>query len=152
MRIIGWMLLGGLVTLVACGATKRHADRGGSHRGRSYAFKALDRALDHVDATDEQRRKAHEVLGRTLTELEPWHDAGDKLHDRVHAAWEADAPDTATLHAGVDEQIEALRTLLHGLVDDGAALHGILTPEQRRRLARHHGRHRWRHGFAEAWS
>ena len=152
MRFFGWVVLGGLLALGACAATRRYGERDGEHWSRRHAFSLLDRALDRVDATEEQRRKAHEILGRTLTELEPWEDAGRRLHDEIHAAWDADAPDAAALRARVDEQIEALRTLAHGLIDDGVALHDVLTPEQRRRLARHAGRRHRHHPFADRWS
>lgn len=141
MRIVGGVVLGTLLALAACGAAWRHGDRG--HRGWSqrHAYAALGRALDRVEATEEQRTKARQILGRTLTELEPWRDAGRRLQDELHAAWTAEQPEAAALHARVDAEIEALRALAHGVLDDGIALHDVLTSEQRARLARHH---RWR--------
>jgi hypothetical protein len=131
------LTIAGVVVVVAAAGTA--CDRGrlrGAHVQHGHAFAHVERALDTVDASDVQRARARTILSKALTDLEPWPHAMDRLRADLAAAWRSEAPDRDELHRRVDHEIEALRMLGHALVDDGLALHGVLTSEQRRRLLR----------------
>jgi hypothetical protein len=124
-----------MLVAIACG--RGPGPVAGDPVARPRALAHVDRALDRVGATDEQKARARSIVGRTLTDLEPWRPAQRRLRAELLAAWRTDAPDRARLHRRVDEEAEALRALGHALVDDGLELHGVLTSAQRDALVRH---------------
>ena len=131
----------------ACGAGWRRAGDGDGHWSRATTFGRAEHVLDRLGASEEQRARVRVVLSRSFTELEPWPDLGRRLRADLLAAWRTEHPDSDALHARVDTEVEALRSLGHALVDDGVTLHAALTPAQRAHLvelaARRH-RHRSR--------
>lgn len=131
MIVLGAMLLAG-----ACGLGAEHLRYPAARVARRHAFERVDRVLEQVNASKEQRGRARAVVGKALTDLEPWPAATRRLRADLEAAWRSDTPDRAVLHRRVDEEIEALRGLGHALVDDGLELHDVLTFEQRAALAR----------------
>lgn len=130
-------VLGTVLAVAACGvghdATAWNAADAWS---RGHAFDHLDRALDRVNASPEQRLHAHMIVGRAAVDLEPWPDAGARMRDALLDAWRSDVPDREALHRRIDEEVEALRSLGHALVDDAVDLHHVFKREQREALAR----------------
>lgn len=137
MRSTRWLLLAGLALGVAVGfawGPTQPDVRLASLDQWAHAStgRRLDRVLDRLDATGEQRTQAHRIVSRAIVDLQPWPDAMTRLRGDLQAAWESDAPDRDALHRRIDEEAEALRTLGHALVEDAIEVHGVLTPEQRR--------------------
>jgi Spy/CpxP family protein refolding chaperone len=131
------LIIAGVVLVVAAGGAA--CDRGrlhGRHLKHGHAFAHAEHALDEVDATDEQRARVRTILSKALTDLEPWPPSMERLRADLATAWRSDTPDREGLHRRVEHEIESLRALSHALVDDGLALHGVLTSDQRRRLLR----------------
>ena len=137
------LIVGTVLLVAACGVAHEHRRQAGARLLRQHALAHIDEALDGVDATDEQRARARAIVGRALTDLEPWPAAAQRLRADLTSAWRTDTPDRHALHARVDAEIESLRALGHALVDDGLELHGVLTSEQREALARG-ARRSWR--------
>lgn len=133
-----WVMIGLALAIVACGVgAARHGH--GAEWSRAHAFALVERMLDRVDATDDQRARARTVLSKAVTEVEPWAADPGRLAADLRAAWQADAPDRDTLHRRVDAELEAMRALAHSLLDDGLALHAILEAKQRDVLMRDAG-------------
>jgi hypothetical protein len=130
-------VLGTVLAVAACGlghdGKVRHDADAWS---RGHAFDHLDRALDRANASPEQRLHARMIVGRAAVDLEPWPDAGARMRAALLDAWRSDAPDREALHRRIDEEIDALRSLGHALVDDAVDLHHVFTSEQREALAR----------------
>jgi hypothetical protein len=138
---IGAFVLGMAFVASACG--RGHGPFAHGNPGaRPRALAHVDQALDGVGASDAQKARARAIVGRTLTEIEPWRPAVGRLRTELVAAWRTDAPDRAALHRRVDEEADALRALGHALVEDGLELHGVLTSAQRDALVRHVGHDR----------
>jgi Spy/CpxP family protein refolding chaperone len=137
--VIGLALGVGVVALSGFGGGCWH-HRHDPERMAEFVTERVDDALDDVNATSEQREKIHAVKDRMLARAKELH--GDRAAARatILEAWKADAPDAAKLHALVDERADAMRALAHEAVDAGIEVHGILTPEQRAKLAEKAGR------------
>jgi protein CpxP len=96
----------------------------------------VDDLLDDIDATPEQRTRINAVKDRLLASATKLHGARAQAHDAVREEWAKDQPDAARLHALVDARAEEMKAFAHQAVDAGAEVHGILTPEQRAKLAK----------------
>lgn len=108
---------------------------------QSFVTDRVDDALDDLDATPEQRERIHAVKQRLLDQGLALRGSGREAHGVVLEQWNAASPDAARLHQLVDERFEAYRTLAHQAVDAGVEVHGILTPEQRAKVAKKAERH-----------
>ena len=131
--------------LVAVGFVALTGFRGGcgGHRhGRdpaevaAFATDRVDDALDDLDATPEQRTRVHAVKDRLLAAAQAARGDHHEAHEALLAEWKSASPDAAKLHVLVDARADELRALAHQAVDAGVEVHGILTPEQREKLAR----------------
>jgi periplasmic protein CpxP/Spy len=139
---LGLVLAAGVVALAGFARGWHH--RHDPARMAEFVTARVDEALEEVNATPEQRDRIHAVKDRMLARANELH--GTRGEDRAAflAAWKADAPDAAALHALVDQRADAMRALAHEAVDAGLEVHGILTPDQRAKLAeklerrRHH--------------
>jgi len=131
--VIGLALAVGVVALAGFGRGWHH--RHDPERMAEFVTERVDDALDDVDATPEQRERIHAVKDRMLARAKELH--GDRAAGRaaILEAWKAEAPDASKLHALVDERADAMRALAHEAVNAGVEVHGILTPEQRAKLA-----------------
>jgi Spy/CpxP family protein refolding chaperone len=137
------VIVGTVLLVAACGVAHEHRRQGGARWFRQHALEHVDQVLDGVEASDDQRARARAIVGKALTDLEPWPAAAQRLRGDLTAAWRTDTPDRHALHARVDAEVESLRALGHALVDDGLELHDVLTSEQREALARG-ARRSWR--------
>jgi protein CpxP len=95
----------------------------------------VDGALDDVDATPEQRARVHAVKDRLLASGQALRAERGADHAELLAAWRAQSPDAAALHARVDARLDALRAFAHQAVDGALEVHATLTPEQREAFA-----------------
>jgi periplasmic protein CpxP/Spy len=109
-----------------------------------FVERRIDRVLDGVDATDDQRTRIKGTLGRLHPEMKALHEEKHKLRAAAHKALAADNLDAA--------EVERLRRELLKLADRGTGLVSralvevgtTLTPDQRREVLEHierrHGR------------
>jgi Spy/CpxP family protein refolding chaperone len=155
-RHLWFLLLGIPVVLgaVFCGLRAQAQDGmgmgpmfgGGSpEQHKAFMQKRLDRMLDNIKATDSQRTAIKAIFERTFTELQPIHQSHQRLHEDMVKALTADTIDRTA--------IEKLRTQATALIEQGSQVltksladaAEVLTPDQRRTLAKfieeHHGRH-----------
>ena len=131
--LIGLAMAVGVVTLAGFGRSWHH--RHDPERMAEFVTERVDDALDDVDATPEQRERIHAVKDRMLARAKELHGDRAAVRATILEAWKAEAPEAAKLHALVDERADALRALAHEAVDAGVEVHGVLTPEQRAKLA-----------------
>jgi Spy/CpxP family protein refolding chaperone len=156
-RHLWFLLLGIPVVLGAalCGL-RAHAQDGGMGMGpmfgggspeqhKAFMEKRVDRMLDNVKATDSQRTAIKAIFERTFTDLQPIHQSHQRLHEDMVKALTANTVDRTA--------IEKLRTQATALLEQGSQVLSksladaaeVLTPDQRRTLAKfieeHHGRH-----------
>lgn len=129
-------VLGTVLVVGACGmGSERGVRTDQAPWSRRHAFRHLEQVLDRAAATPEQRLHARMIIGRAVIDLEPWPDAGGRMRAALLEAWRSDTPDREALHRRLDEEVEALRSLGHALVDDAVDLHHVFTREQRELLA-----------------
>ncbi len=132
------VLLGvGLVTLSAfSGGGWCH----GGHRDPAQMVAAVngrvDDTLDDLNATPDQRTQIHAVVDRMIAEVQQAHAGQEGTHGELLAQWNSDTPDAAKLHALVGERDAAMRKVADDAVDAAIQVHGILTPDQRAKLAK----------------
>ncbi len=133
------LLLGvGLVTLTAFSGGGWCGHRGHRDPAQLAAMVTnhVEDTLDDLHATPDQRTRILSVKDRMLAAAQQVHGDREATHDALLEAWKSDAPDTAKLHALVDQRVEEMRKLAHEAVDAGVEVHGILTPDQRAQLTK----------------
>jgi periplasmic protein CpxP/Spy len=134
---LGLVLVGAAGLALAGGATHLGLLGHCGHAGlmRDFIAFRIDRALDKVNATPEQKTKIRAILENAHAQ----HDARvaecQKLHDQVVTALTADTVDRASLEQTRKEAMTFLDQGSTQLVDAVANAAGVLTPEQRRQLA-----------------
>lgn len=132
---LGVLLLGGFA---ARGGSP--CARGGfsEERAEKFATFMVEDLLDEVDATDTQRTQILAVKDRMLGEALSLHQAKKATHDTLMEEWDAETPDSAKIHALIDQRIDDLRKTAHKAADAMVEVHGVLTPEQRDIVAEMH--------------
>ena len=90
-----------------------------------------DDFLDEVDATDDQRNKVHGLADRVLEQAMPLIPEQQKAKQELIAQWKSKSPDSARVHAIIDERVTAVTKVIHTGADALIELHRLLTPEQR---------------------
>ena len=121
------------------------------HRDRAMARKFMDfvvnEKLDEIGATDAQKQKVREIKDRLVEDAQVLRPDRKALHQELLGLLEQDNPDPARLKALVHERTEAITRFADEAADAAIELHGLLTPEQRKKLltaarehmeARHH--------------
>ena len=107
----------------------------------------VNEKLDEIGATEPQRQKVREIKDRLLKDAKALHQDHPALHQELLSLLEQDNPDPARLKALVHERTEALTRFADEAADAAIELHGVLTPEQRKKVlamarehmeARHH--------------
>ena len=136
-------LLPAAVLLAGC--HREYGAWGGGGAGRVDAAR-VDRALDHLDVTDDRRDEVRVLALRLANELAAMRVEGMRVADEALAQWNATSPDAPALHAVLDRQLDEFRVRAHRVVDDALALHAQLDAGQREQVARFATRApRWRH-------
>jgi Spy/CpxP family protein refolding chaperone len=95
----------------------------------------LEELLDEVDATPEQRQKITAVKDRLAEKGKALHGGRREAMRDLLAQWRSPAIDTAAVHAKIDARAKEMQTFAREAADAMAEVHGILTPEQREKLA-----------------
>lgn len=134
--------LGGMVQTTHAAPGMMGAGQGGMHaagagpgeRGLGNA-RMLDRMLDSVNATAEQRAQIKPIAALAQTDLRAWHEQGAKLHQQSQALFTK-----PTVDAGAAEALRFQMSALHDLGSKRRLqmmmdISRVLTPEQRQKLA-----------------
>jgi Spy/CpxP family protein refolding chaperone len=131
---LGLVLLG-LVTIGTLGAF-RHGGHGGFMSGAR-----LDKMLDEVNATADQRAKIHAIHDQLVTKRKALQATRKDDLKALLAQWDAATPDSAAIHAKIDQRAQAMQSFAHDVADALVQVHGVLTPDQRATLSKKwHGR------------
>ncbi len=134
------------IGLTGCGA-RAHADTVPQDRMSKVVNHRLKYLLDEIDATDEQREKIHDIKDEVLTELKKNRQKQQKLREQLAEQWLADQPDTDKVHELVGKRVDQARSSARLVTDGILKVHGVLTPKQRRAVAKKVKEHRHRfHG------
>jgi periplasmic protein CpxP/Spy len=140
------VLLGGTLgaQAFAFAPAGRHGDLSPEQMQR-FIERRMERVLDSIDATDDQRARIKGTFARLHPEMKALHEEKAKLHEAGKKALAADAIDAG--------EVERLRREVVKLADRGSTLvsralievGGVLTAEQRKELLSHVGKHhgRW---------
>lgn len=102
----------------------------------AFATARLDDALDDVDATPDQRARIQAIKDRVLARAQALRAGREDARQALLAEWSAASVDRAKVHALVDARAAELQALAHEVADAAIEAHGVLTPEQRAKLAR----------------
>lgn len=108
----------------------------------------VNEKLDDIGATDAQKQRVREVKDRLFNDAKALHSSRGALRQELLGLLEQDNPDPARLKALVHERAEAFTRFADEAADAAIELHGILTPEQRKKLltevkAHREARHRF---------
>jgi periplasmic protein CpxP/Spy len=139
------LVVGGIVLVLAgaAGLAMARGFGGGAllshcgHAGMAREFVAfrIERALDKVNATAEQKAKVRAILENAHAQHQAHMAEHQKLHDQVVAAFTADTVDRASLEGTRKEALVLIDQGSTRLVDVLVEAAGVLTPAQRRQLA-----------------
>jgi periplasmic protein CpxP/Spy len=139
--LIGGGLLG--AQAYAFGPGGRHGHMSHEQMQR-FMEKRVDRVLDQVDASDDQKTRIKGTLARLAPEMKALHDEKAKLHEAGKKALLAENVDAS--------EVERLRREVLRLADRGTTLVSramvevatVLRPDQRKELVEHMEEHRGR--------
>jgi len=98
-------------------------------------------ALDAVDATPSQRRAIQDIAARAALKLAPYEADAANIFRDAHRAWTAQTVQRAEVEAVRVDAIELLDHASADSVDFVVEAAEVLTPAQRRELARAAGKH-----------
>jgi len=125
---LGLVLLG-LVTIGTLGAF-RHGGHGGDFMGAR-----LDKMLDSVNATADQRAKIHAIRDQLVQKRKALQATRHDDLKALLAQWDAATPDSAAIHAKIDARTQAMQSFAHDVADAMVQVHDILTPDQRAKIS-----------------
>jgi Spy/CpxP family protein refolding chaperone len=112
----------------------RHGHGGFGH-GPGMLAHHLDELLDEVDATPEQREKIVAIKDRLVEKGQALRAGRREGMKDLLAQWRSATIDTAAVHAKIDARAKEMQAFAHEAADAMAEVHGILTPEQREKVA-----------------
>lgn len=95
----------------------------------------LEKSLDSIDATDEQKKALRPIAEALGAEAAPLLDDRDVILAAVTTSWKSERPDAASLHALVDTEAAKINDVALSAASSFVEAHAILTPEQRTTLA-----------------
>ena len=95
----------------------------------------LTKMLDTVQATDAQRQQITAIKDKVLADGKALRAAHQGTHEQLLALWKSDQPDVAKVHALVDARADAMKKFADEVADAMIQVHGILTPDQRAKVA-----------------
>lgn len=130
----------GSVTLSAWATPGGHGGHGGMHgggpgMGMMMGGRGLDRMLDSVNATAEQRTQVKAIAERAATDLKAQRDAGQNTRQQMMALFTQPTVDANAVEALRAQQMQrhdqASRRMTQAMVE----ISRVLTPEQRKQLA-----------------
>jgi periplasmic protein CpxP/Spy len=144
MKRVSKVLLGTAVVAIGFVSLSAFGGHGFWHHGELTKEKAehiatfmVDRMLDDVKATDQQRVQINAIKDQRVRDTVAFVQANKPVKAALLTAWESETPDAKAIHALIDQRIDALRTMAHQAVDDAMEVHQVLKPEQRATIAAH---------------
>ena len=127
-------VLGLTLTLVAaqgCGPEDAASEQKLMQERQKKLSKRLDRVLDRINATQQQRRKVHQIKANLINQAQPLRKQRRAAAKQALTEWNKATPDRRELHRTVDRNLEMVRAFAHVAVDRAIEVHGTLTPQQR---------------------
>lgn len=119
----------GLVSILGLGAFR---PAGGSADARQERIvKRVDRILEQIDATPEQASQIRAIRDKLLADRPK----PEPRKDEMLEFWNEANPDAKEIHARIDRRFDERRAFAHEMADAMIQVHGILTPEQRAKVA-----------------
>ncbi len=116
---------------------QRHEPCSHEHgRAADHARWITDRALDRIDATEEQRERIVAIVDATVAGVERAHEAHEDLRDALVEQLTADSVDRSALEKLRTEKLAGLDGTSERVVVALADIADLLTPEQRMKLAK----------------
>lgn len=112
---------------------------------KSHAEHFIDRALDRLDATDEQSAAIQTLVAATINDLYDARGNRSLDHREVRDLVVADSIDRAAIERVRQSHMARAEKMSQIVVAGLADIMDILTPEQRRELEAHFDKHRGRH-------
>ena len=132
---VGLIGLVGIALLGAC----RHGGWGGGgdpallqRRITSH----VEEVLEDIEATPEQKAKILAIKDRLLEKAKALHAGRADRMKALLAQWESPDVDTAKLHSMIDARAQEMQAFAHEAADALVEVHGILTPDQRAKIAK----------------
>jgi Spy/CpxP family protein refolding chaperone len=132
-----WLALStaGVVLLGAGLAFARHGRGMNPERAERFVHWRVDSALSSVDASEAQKKQIDDIVDRLMAQAKPLMEENRRARKEALALLESPNPDAAKAHALLDQRLDALRAFGHSAIDGVMQAHGVLTPEQRAKLA-----------------
>ena len=149
-----WTLISvaGVLALVIAGTTwgaMAHSDRHkGGHGFGWFAEKKIERMLDKVEASDDQRARVHAIVKAAVADLQEVRGLKREVRQDLVAALTKESIDRAELEALRQRKLETVDRMSQRMLTALADAAEVLTPAQRAELAekwKSHGRHHHRH-------
>lgn len=134
--------------ILGVGAYRSHGGFRGHGAGalmRKFIDFAVNEKLDEVGASEAQKQKVREIKDRLVKEAHALRDDRKAFRDELLSILEQDNPDAAQLKAAVRQRTEAFGRLAEDAADAVIELHGVFTPEQRKKLLAEAREHMARH-------
>ncbi|KAA0894058.1 Spy/CpxP family protein refolding chaperone [Oryzomonas rubra] len=124
--VLGAVAMAGAIT--ACKQCGSHGDLSGKINGHVAA------SLDKIDATEEQKGKINAGVDQIVADGKEIYNSNQGLKNKMVGCLLLDIPNSAWLHATVDEKAKELTGFAHRTVDRLIAISAVLTPGQRAEL------------------
>lgn len=138
--IAGFGLLVG--ALIACGARDRTEMT--TQELREHFRRGLEKVLDRLDATDQQRKQIRAVVARLEPRHEKLHAARKQAMATMTGEWGRKQMDPQVVDKATGQMLDELVASRADLTAALVEIHGILTPEQRAQVAEYMTKHRKR--------
>ena len=116
------------ISFIACGHRSGDMD---TDQMQQFIAQRMDRMLDKIDATDEQRVKIAAVKESFVAEMQKMKASHQEGFKFVIDEIKSEAPDREKLHRMLDERIDAHKAFAHKAIDAALDVHAVLTPQQR---------------------
>ena len=153
-RLISWPLI--LIGLTLACLFVANSVSAWGHRGdrdgrdvediKSHAEYFVGRALDRLDATDEQSAAIQMIVAASIEDLAEARGETETGREQLRALVRADSIDRDALEAFRQSHMQRADEMSRIVADGLADIMDVLTPEQRRELEAHFDKHHGRHG------
>ena len=136
-----WILMGiaGALVLVMGGvawsAVSYSKWSGGGHDHSWFVEREIDRMLDEVEASDDQRGRVHAIVKAAVADLQEVHELKREGRQALVAALTRDTIDRAELETLRQSKLETVDRMSQRMLTALADAAEVLTPAQRKELA-----------------
>ena len=130
-----------LLTLAVASFVLLTGFKGGGHHGgrdgHGFFGKKMERVLDEIDATPEQRAQIEAIRNRLVEQKKAQRQQGDReqMKQEMLSFWTEAQPSQQEMRARIDQRIERQRQNAYAMADAMIEVHRVLTPEQRAEVA-----------------